>query len=308
MFSNGVWAAQVSVITINVYVWYIFLRYDRQYWKIQNYLDIAFRIFVGTPIDYRPKNVLICIVLGINMLSCVLFMIVFNSMWIEGYNRLQNDQVVTVEEALDKDFRFAGEGDFMKSIDYQGIYRRINDVYRSCGNINHCLNELETNNKLVLLLSRAHAHNNPYINESALYCFPPAQHIYSFTIVMLTREKHFLLLPKINQLLQKFAESGLLKKWMNENELRRKITETLDSANSNRHTKQVVTFSHIKPTIFHLIITDTGAALCLLLETLGAHYVKKGKRHGRRVSIVWKMLDFYFNEKRYMFNDAPSIF
>lgn len=311
MFDIEVWICQVGIVFTSIFVWYVFLRFDRVFWQIHNYFHIAFYIFAGGAVRYKPKHTLVRIVFGIHMIGSVLFVIVFNSLWINSFTKSHIEQIDTVEQALAQDFKFAGEGDFLHKFNDHGLFETVTDKYRSCNNIDNCLIKLKTNKKLAVLVSRAHARNNPYVNESDLYCFSPSQHVYSYSIVMLTREKHFCLLPKINHLLQKFAENGLLKKWINENEIKRKSHKNLDDRsvdNSRKRSDGIVTLNYMQSTIFNFFALQVGAVTCLITEIITAYVAKLCKKRGITLPFIFHLSDWLLNNKRYFFKEEPALF
>lgn len=72
--------------------------------------------------------------------------------------------------------------------------------------------ELHNNYKLAVGLSREHALNNPRISRSDLVCFPMASNIYTYSVIMQTRQD-FYLLEHINTFIDRFVEHGMIANW-----------------------------------------------------------------------------------------------
>lgn len=312
MFSLEVWITQVTIVTATVFLWYLFLRYDGIYWRIQEYLHIGFLIFAMSTVHYRPQNGFVRIVIGIHFLGALLFNIIFCSLWIDGFTKSYNEeQVETIAQAINLNFQFAGDKNLLNLNDNE-VFRKRNEIFRYCANIDECLKELRTNDKLAVAVSKAHAQSNPYLDKSELLCFSSPQQIYSYSIVMSSSEKYFYLLPEINRCLEAFIENGFLKKWMNENQITEKIRKKIDKQFSEISNilpnHGFVSLNHMKSSFFHLITGYIFSLAFLVLEITTFYYVNFCKRRKKKVPIIWAILYALADEKRYFFNDKPAIF
>lgn len=309
MFTTEVWFAQIAIVAACVFIWYLFLRYDGAYWDIKKCLHVAFLIFVMSPTEYKPKNSFVRFVLGFHMLGALIFNITFCSFWIGGFTKLYNEeQVATMAQAFDQKFEFVGNKHPINFND-NDIFRKINKVFRYCDNIDECLMELKTNNKLAVAVSKAHAQSNSYVDKSKLFCFSSPEQIYSYSIVMLSKERYFYLLPEINRRLEAFIENGLLKKWISENEITVKIRNRIDTefSETSDANERIIGIRYFITSMFHLIITHICSTLFLFLEIATIYHVKYYKRCKKKLPIYWFVLDRLGDEKRYFFNDEPAI-
>ncbi|XP_058056145.1 uncharacterized protein LOC131207544 [Anopheles bellator] len=127
-------------------------------------------------------------------------------------------QIATVEQAIGTGFGFAGAENTLAHFDKPDDgARHIAAVYRVCPDMDPCLARLRTERLLAVAVSRAHSSNARSIGEADMYCFPKTANIYTYSVGMLAK-KDFHLLPKINDLIRRISESGLLGKWQKESE------------------------------------------------------------------------------------------
>lgn len=81
-----------------------------------------------------------------------------------------------------------------------------------CSDIEKCIRELNWNGQLAVGFSRQHALNNPDIGRHDIHCFPSSSNIYTFSVLMNTRQDSNLL-PHINDLINRFVEHGFVSIW-----------------------------------------------------------------------------------------------
>lgn len=172
---------------------------------------------------------------------------------------------------------------------------------RLCRDINTCLMELETNNKLAVAVSRVHAMNNPFILNSKIYCFSKHQHIYTYPLSIIA-QRNFHLIPYINDILQKLVEFGLVEHWV------QKYRSTIigsyyghaehfeyDNDNNNEDDDKeneidnvIVTLSveHMKGAFYILICGYTLACIIFIMECLTYSHVNI--KYSNR---IWQFID-----------------
>uniref|UniRef100_A0A182J2K2 Putative ionotropic receptor ligand binding domain-containing protein n=1 Tax=Anopheles atroparvus TaxID=41427 RepID=A0A182J2K2_ANOAO len=127
-------------------------------------------------------------------------------------------QIASIGQAIEAEFRFAGAESTLPHFDKPDpISRHLGAVYRVCPRMDECLARLRTERLLAVAISRAHSSNSRLIGEAEMYCFPKTDNIYTYSVSMLAK-KDFHLLPKMNDLIRRISESGLLGKWQKESE------------------------------------------------------------------------------------------
>lgn len=140
-----------------------------------------------------------------------------------------------------------------------------------CEYIDSCLQRLEYDEKLAVALSRLHGYNSPVISRRDIYCFPPEQNIYSYSVVMPIR-LDFHLRPQINFIIRQLLEFGLIERW---DKLSQSIAENADimkminnGGSSDEKHLVVLTVAHIMGAILIMIFGHILASLAFLAETI----------------------------------------
>lgn len=128
-------------------------------------------------------------------------------------------QVANIFEAVAGDYALTG-GENLKAVFERSdkLAELLGDNYKACFEMDKCLLELKTNDKLAVAISRQHAGNAriPLDNDD-MFCFDKANNIFSFSVVMLFKKDHHLL-PAVNTLIRRIAESGFILKWKADSE------------------------------------------------------------------------------------------
>ncbi|XP_035780489.1 uncharacterized protein LOC118460354 [Anopheles albimanus] len=127
-------------------------------------------------------------------------------------------QIASVDQAIASEFGFAGpENALVHFGKPDERSRHIAAHYRVCPDMDVCLARIRTDRQLAIAISRAHSSNSRSVGEAEMYCFAKTENIYTYSVSMLAK-KDFHLLPKINDLIRRISESGLLSKWQKESE------------------------------------------------------------------------------------------
>lgn len=146
----------------------------------------------------------------------------------------------------------------------------ILERFSHCPNIEICLLNLKTDNQLAVGLSRQHAMNHPLITRNEIFCFPPSENIYTYSVQMNARED-FNLLPRINELISRFIEHGFISRWI------RRSQRTIFNIES--HEPHPLTINHILGAMVSFAVGITLAMLTFVIESLYALLRKKQSAH-----------------------------
>lgn len=124
-------------------------------------------------------------------------------------------QVANIHEAIDAGFEFTG-GENLKALfelAKDSVDEFLRDNYKPCYEMDKCLLEIKSNEKLAVAISRQHAMNAKVpITEEDMFCFEKADNIFSFSVEMLFKRDHHLL-PSVNTLIRHISEFGFILKW-----------------------------------------------------------------------------------------------
>lgn len=160
------------------------------------------------------------------------------------------------------------------------------DAFVICDDIDTCLSELRSSEGIALAISRKHITNSPLFSTETIYCFSREQNIQTIPISFLMGP-HFELLPRINQYLRMFMESGLLAKW------ERDSTANVQAFGANSYTFDRIILHHFVGSFTMWICGCILAALVLLIEIIIHRTLQHSKRRIiRSISlIIAKLID-----------------
>lgn len=138
-----------------------------------------------------------------------------------------------------------------------------------CSNVDRCLAEIKENYKLAVGLSRRHALNNPRINRGNLFCFPPTSSIYTYSVVIQTRED-FYLLNNMNVFIGQYVENGLIVLWY-------RNSLNLTTIEEDDEQPEPLTVHHMLGAIVVLAVGLCLATLTFVVEHL--NYLRKRSKN-----------------------------
>lgn len=176
---------------------------------------------MGIPGFYSPRKSFARIYVGCLLLYGMHFSAAYHSFLLSVLTTPRFEhQTATIHEAIDSDFSFTGGENlktfFERSDQAPELLRR---TYTACFDMDKCLMELKSDDKLAVAISRLHAKNARIpLNDDDIFCFDKANNIFSFSVVMLFKKDHHLL-PAVNLLIRRVAESGFILKWKADSEL-----------------------------------------------------------------------------------------
>lgn len=143
-----------------------------------------------------------------------------------------------------------------------------------CPDIEKCLVEIRTNTKLAVGLSRQHVLNNPRIDRSDTFCFPHASNIYTYSVLIQTRQD-FSLLPHINDIIERLVEHGLVYNWIERSQNYTSIRLNVGSTGPNP-----LTVNHVLGAI---VVMAVGFALAILAFVVEVFLLPKMKVRGKHL-------------------------
>ncbi|KFB38749.1 hypothetical protein ZHAS_00006149 [Anopheles sinensis] len=194
-------------------------------------------------------------------------------------------QIATVEQAIEAGFRFSGAESTLPHFDKpDAISRHLAAVYRVCPRMDECLALLRTERLQAVAISRAHSSNSRSIGEAEMYCFPKTDNIYTYSVSMLAK-KDFHLLPKVNDLIRRISESGLLGKWQKESEKIR-IDEGGEDDNVGADGQTILRLDHIEGA-FLLGAVGLGLSLVAFVGELVYYWAKRKYRWRNNLLDRW---------------------
>uniref|UniRef100_A0A182YGJ7 Putative ionotropic receptor ligand binding domain-containing protein n=1 Tax=Anopheles stephensi TaxID=30069 RepID=A0A182YGJ7_ANOST len=220
IFNVWTWLIAIGIIFAAAGLLYRFNYVERLYrvnytWMLLQSLAFSLSVYA----HYWPRRVSIRLFLIGYMFYGLHWNAAYHSFLISVLTRPRYEpQISTIQQAIQAGFGFVGAENTLGHFDKpDAVSRHIAGAYRVCRNLDECLGRLRSERTIAIAMSRAHSSNSRAIGEAELYCFPKAENIYTYSVSMLAK-KDFHLLPKINELIRRISESGLLGKWQKESE------------------------------------------------------------------------------------------
>lgn len=194
---------------------------------------------IGIPAHYHPT-------VGPNrtLIACMLFFglhfsTAYHSFLLSVLTTPRYDhQTQTIQEAIDAQFEFVGGENLKPFFDKPDpVSNYLSDAYVACLEMDKCLLELKSDSKLAVAISRQHAMNAPIpIGDNDMFCFETKQNIFSYSVVMLFKKDHHLI-PLVNTLIRRIAESGFILKWKADSEGLKAKVEVTNQEAAHEHQK-----------------------------------------------------------------------
>lgn len=137
--------------------------------------------------------------------------------------------------------------------------------------------------------------NSPVISKSELFCFAKTHNVYSYSVTMLT-QRNFHLLPKINSIIRRVMEFGLIEKWEKDSDILQQLKLKQKNKNNGDDEDEVVvlTVGHITGA---LVLMGCGYLIALL--TFFVELLINLKFLKRTSNWIWKWCDKFLDAKRY---------
>lgn len=134
--------------------------------------------------------------------------------------------------------------------------------------------QIKKDQRAAVAVSRAHAKNTPLpISDDDMFCFSKSDNIYTYSVVMLMR-KNYHLMFKIDDLIRRITESGLLTKWQKESEKIRRLTH-----NDKGDSSIILKIEHVEGAFLLTLIGLACAAIAFLLEWI-TYWLGKRYKNG----------------------------
>lgn len=142
-----------------------------------------------------------------------------------------------------------------------------------------CLMELKTNDKLAVAISRQHAINAriPLNPADDMFCFDKVNNVFSYSVVMLFKKDHHLL-PHVNMLIRRIAESGFILKWKADTE-HLKFKEDLKRSRDPHENAEPINLGHLLGSFALMGVGITLAIAGFAFEWLIFYLARKRKIH-----------------------------
>lgn len=144
---------------------------------------------------------------------------------------------------------------------------------------------LQVDDRLAVCGSRQHILNSKSYSPSKIYCFEPSEMVTSYSIIFLMRND-FILSPKINEIVQRLFESGVIGHWSQLSKRKRK--PELPYIIPLKLTKEHMYFAMI-------FIMSMGSFLAILILIQEIYVSRKMKQANK--SRYWTYLEWILDDE-----------
>ncbi|XP_055585201.1 uncharacterized protein LOC129738049 [Uranotaenia lowii] len=290
IFSIWIWLVTVVIIIVTAVILYAMNRIGSDYrdhqnfsWMLLQSLALSLSIYA----HWWPTRLTVQIFLLCYMFYGMHWSVAYHSFLITVLTRPRYEvQISSVEDAISNGFEFAGAENTLVHFDKpDSTSRYITKVYQTCPIMEDCVARLHSERTIAVAVSRAHSHNSKSIGEAEMFCFARTDNIQTYSVAMMVK-KDFHLLSKINDLIRRISESGLLGKWQVESDKIR-IDEDLDDegGGGEGEAQIVLKVEHIEGAFILGAIglaLATVAFICEILHFQFQKILKKKAKHSKR--------------------------
>lgn len=219
---------------------------------------------IGIYGHYDPRRGFIRFYIGFLLLYGMHFSAAYHSFLLSVLTTPRYEtQVATIHDALTRHYEFTGGENLLTVFESSSDYDGLRGIYKACFEMDKCLMEIKTNDKLAVAISRQHAINARIkLNQDDMFCFDKANNVFSYSVVMLFKKDHHLL-PSVNILIRRIAESGFILKWKADSEYL-KFTEDLRQRDPHENAEPI--------NIEHLLGSFALIGVGILLSIVGFLY------------------------------------
>ncbi|CAO1422337.1 unnamed protein product [Diamesa serratosioi] len=272
IFSEKTWFAIIGALVITSLVLWVLVRKENVYrenfmWSFM----VALSISTSQYGHYWPKKFYIKLFLATLIFYGLHINTAYHSYLISVLTRPRYDQQIsTVENAIKNGMEFKVDENtepFFKKNDEASNY--LDKNHKICENLNDCLMDVAKNRSKAVGISREHAKNTRLpATANGIYCFPPTDNIFVYSVVMLVKKNHHLL-SKINENIRIISESGLLSKWQKDSV---RIDEFNDDSTNNKNNNEhgsiqmKLKMEHVEGAFLLVLIGLTLSALVFFME------------------------------------------
>lgn len=221
IFDIMLWIYAIICVFLCAIILFVFVKIEND--RKENFpwsLMVILCYSIGVYGHYDPRKGFIRFYIGFLLLYGMHFSAAYHSFLLSVLTTPRFEhQVATIQEAIAEDYQFTG-GENLKAFfeTSDKVSEHLRHVYKPCFEMDKCLVELKTNDELAVAISRQHAINARIpLNDDDMFCFDKADNIFSFSVVMLLKKDHHLL-PPVNILIRRIAESGFILKWKADSE------------------------------------------------------------------------------------------
>ncbi|KXJ82458.1 hypothetical protein RP20_CCG013679 [Aedes albopictus] len=253
IFNIWIWMLAIGIIFVCAGIIAGFNTFEQGYPENYTWMLVqSLALSLGLSATYWPQRLSIRLFLLVYMFYGMHWDVAHHSFLITVMTRPRFEkQISTAEAAIERSFKFLGPENSLVFFDKpDSVSKHIASVYRTCPNVDDCLARINSDQTVAVAVSRAHSQNSKTIGEAEMFCFTRTHNIQTYPVEMMVK-KDFHILAKINDLIRRISESGLLGKWQVESNKIRVDTDSGGGGGGGHGDAQIVlTVAHIEGAFF----------------------------------------------------------
>lgn len=200
---------------------YIFQMFEHPQWDWNKIVINGLACFCGIPCMYKPKNNANRVLFISVLFGCLIFITTFTAVLMNYARKVfYAHQIQTVSEMINGDFTLAGDHfTFAELLQQNRTYPPdLLEKFQFCEDIDVCLNQIESNEKLAVAVSYEHVRSSLLLLKSKIHCFDKNESIQEFAVRFLVR-KNFTFTNQLNDVIRFANDNGLIVHWLEMNRM-----------------------------------------------------------------------------------------
>lgn len=192
----------------------------------------------------------------------------------------------------------------------------VRQHFRHCPNIDMCLRQLADRDDLAVAVSRMYTRSTAYIRPSQMFCFPQTRGSIVNNPVRLLMRPGFLHVDRINVIIRRAFEAGLIAKWSADNEAAHgnlygggNDVQSAPVSDDNGN-NVVLTMVHLSGAWITVCTCLPLSLLALIAEHLAIKHVRQGAGDGSRWhrTVLWMERVFLRPERSFFNGEKDSVY
>lgn len=204
------WAAGLTLFIWGIVLLYIMTMFEPKPMDAWKTIVFSIQTMLGVPSTFKPKGSIIRVLYFATLYVQLLVVTLYNAYFISFITRrIGGKQISTIDEVIQKNLRVHSDRRTIDLLNEYGIGSRFGDL-NSCENMDSCLNRLQYNENMAVVVSRIFFDTS---NHSNVYCFDRSQVLLSHSIVFMIQQENAMCNEFI-EVFNRLIRSGLIAKWI----------------------------------------------------------------------------------------------
>lgn len=204
------WAAGLTLFIWGIILLYIMTMFEPKPMDAWKTIVFSIQTMLGVPSTFKPKGSIIRVLYFATLYVQLLVVTLYNAYFISFITRrIGGKQISTIDEVIQKNLRVHSDRRTIDLLNEYDLGNRFGDL-KSCENMDSCLNRLQYNENMAVVVSRIFFDTS---NHSNVYCFDRSQVLLSHSIVFMIQQENAMCNEFI-EVFNRLIRSGLIAKWI----------------------------------------------------------------------------------------------